>query len=317
MMHASAESDHLERQTSLVECEAHLQRFTAFDTAIHSLADVYDTARSARWHARHLASATGDSNPISAEVLQKLARQFNDAANRLLVAARVSERTYAVRRKAIREARYTAGNFRAEWAASCGDERNTAALTTMVEEVFNAGRTRAEALRPRVHNKMEHCTSYVPTRTNLALQLIDRLALTAADVFYDLGCGLGKLPLLVTWLTGAMARGVEYQKTYCESATRTARCLGLTRVSFIHADVRKVECLDGTAFYMFDPFRGEVLDAVLAKLHRIADCRSIVVAAAGRTVSDLRRQTWLCEDGAGPLDPYEDWTPSVFRSIGI
>jgi hypothetical protein len=39
--------------------------------------------------------------------------------------------------------------------------------------------------------------------------------ITQADVFFDLGSGLGQVPILVNLLSGAAAKGMEFEPVYC------------------------------------------------------------------------------------------------------
>ncbi|WNG59909.1 class I SAM-dependent methyltransferase [Archangium gephyra] len=101
------------------------------------------------------------------------------------------------------------------------------------------------------------------------------------DTVYDLGCGNGKFAITVAASSSARVKGVEYGQTYVESARRTAERFTLPNLEFIHADVRDVDMSDGTAFYLFFPFWGEVAKAVARVLGGIARTRDITVYASG------------------------------------
>ncbi|HEX5754609.1 MAG TPA: methyltransferase domain-containing protein [Archangium sp.] len=101
------------------------------------------------------------------------------------------------------------------------------------------------------------------------------------DTVYDLGCGNGKFAITVAASSAARVKGVEYGQTYVESARRTAERFALPNLEFIHADVRDVDLSDGTAFYLFFPFWGEVAHAVARVLGGIARNRDITVYASG------------------------------------
>ncbi|MFE8596396.1 class I SAM-dependent methyltransferase [Archangium violaceum] len=101
------------------------------------------------------------------------------------------------------------------------------------------------------------------------------------DTVYDLGCGNGKVAITVAASSSARVKGVEYGQTYVESARRTAKRFALPNLEFIHADVRDVDMSDGTAFYLYFPFWGEVAKAVARVLGGIARTRDITVYASG------------------------------------
>jgi len=61
--------------------------------------------------------------------------------------------------------------------------------------------------------EMVHCE---PTPARAILDLTDRVAFTAQDMFYDIGSGLGQVVMLVHLLTGVPARGIEFDPGYCE-----------------------------------------------------------------------------------------------------
>lgn len=137
---------------------------------------------------------------------------------------------------------------------------------------------------------------------------------TAADTFVDLGSGTGKAVMLARVLTGAAARGVEIQGELVEQATGAAARAAID-VTFTHADVREAELGDGTVFFLFTPFVGAALEAVLARLKRVAERRAIVVCALGCELG--RNAPWLVrrEGDSFWLDVYDgDLSPGAPRT---
>jgi 23S rRNA (uracil1939-C5)-methyltransferase len=117
-----------------------------------------------------------------------------------------------------------------------------------------------------------------------ALRISDFLSIThpgQGDTVYDLGCGNGKFAITVAASAASRVKGVEYSQTYVESARRNSERFALPNLEFIHADVRDVDLSDGTAFYLFFPFWGEVAHAVARKLGDVARARAITVYASG------------------------------------
>ena len=134
---------------------------------------------------------------------------------------------------------------------------------------------------------------YVPTPARAIFTLLAHVNLHAQDVFYDLGAGLGRLPLLVGLLTSAQARGIEIEPAYCHFAQQRAQRLNLSQVSFINQDARDADYTDGTLFFMYTPFTGRLLQQVLDKLGDEARTRHITLAAYGPCTLHVERQRWL------------------------
>ena len=63
---------------------------------------------------------------------------------------------------------------------------------------------------------------YQPTPGRIIFELVERAALQKHDTFYDLGSGLGQVVILVSLLSGARAKGIEFDPAYCEYARRCA-----------------------------------------------------------------------------------------------
>ncbi|WP_147444681.1 methyltransferase domain-containing protein, partial [Corallococcus sp. CA053C] len=117
-----------------------------------------------------------------------------------------------------------------------------------------------------------------------AQRISDFLSVTSPglrDTVYDLGCGNGKFAITVAASSAARVKGVEFGQTYVESARRNGERFALPNLEFIHADVRDVDLSDGTAFYLYFPFWGEVAHAVARTLGDVARARDITVYASG------------------------------------
>jgi hypothetical protein len=134
---------------------------------------------------------------------------------------------------------------------------------------------------------------YQPTPARITLKLIDELHMTSDDVFYDLGSGLGHVPILVNVLTGITTRGIELEASYVRYAGECLKKLGLSNVEFIQADARDADYADGTVFYLYTPFQGEMLRQVLAKLTAQAERRHIKVCTYGPCTLQVSKQNWL------------------------
>ena len=145
---------------------------------------------------------------------------------------------------------------------------------------------------------------YQPTPASVILEMIDQVNFSEQDVFYDLGSGLGLLTGLVNLLTGVCCIGVEYQPVYCEYASQRAEELRLRNIRFINGDARDVNYADGTVFFMFNPFGGDIFDPVLEKLHREAQKRKIIICSYGASTPELANLPWLQVKDQNTLDEF-------------
>lgn len=121
------------------------------------------------------------------------------------------------------------------------------------------------------------------------LAVLDAVPVTADDQFVDLGSGLGRVVMLASLLTGARAHGIEIQGSLVEHARRCAAKLGLSAVTFDHANAEEVE-LDGSVFFLYAPFNGAMLRRVLARIDAVARRRALVVCTVDFELHDV---PWL------------------------
>ncbi len=137
-----------------------------------------------------------------------------------------------------------------------------------------------------------------PTPASVVLELVDHLPLTRRDTLVDLGAGLGKMLILAHLLTGARGIGIEIEPAYCALARGAARRMGI-HLTMIEGDARTAPLDEGDVYYMFTPFTGHVLEAVLTRLYKEARMRPILIASYGTTTLALAQESWLC-----PLDSH-------------
>ena len=134
---------------------------------------------------------------------------------------------------------------------------------------------------------------YQPTPVRHILHLIGASALSAADVFVDIGSGLGHVPLLVSMLAGVESLGIEVEAAYVASAQECAQRLRKSRVHFIHGDARTTDLSVGTVFYLYSPFTGSILTDVLDRLRTESTVRPIRICTLGPCTSTVARESWL------------------------
>lgn len=160
-------------------------------------------------------------------------------------------------------------------------------------DVLVNGLLKVEACSTTTQSPGPDMIHYQPTPARVVLDLLDHAGLQPDDVVYDLGSGLGQVVILVNLLSGVRAKGVEIEPALCRCAQDCAQQLGSLNVDFINADARAVDYADGTVFYMFRPFKGAVLQAVLEKLRREAQKRPLKLCTYGAGTPDVARLPWM------------------------
>jgi histone methylation protein DOT1 len=153
--------------------------------------------------------------------------------------------------------------------------------------------------------------AYQPTPARVILEIVKQTNLSPPDIFVDIGSGLGVVPTLVSLLSGAAAIGIEVQPSYCRYAEECVRRLNLSNVRFICQDARHADFSVGTVFYMYTPFKGEMLQQVLERLHAEGLRRKIRLCTYGPILSEAVQQPGL---PAFERSPPAQGPIAVFRS---
>lgn len=152
---------------------------------------------------------------------------------------------------------------------------------------------------------------YQPTPARIVLEMLDQVELHPQDVFFDIGSGLGQVCMLVRLLGGIRVRGIEVEAAYCDYARRCAKRLNLAQVEFINADARAADYSTGSIFFMYSPFKGQMLARVLEMLGLEARKRVIRLYTFGPCTAQVTQESWLERlDGQGERED----RLAVFRS---
>ena len=153
---------------------------------------------------------------------------------------------------------------------------------------------------------------YQKTPARVVFELVGKSHFMKEDVFVDLGSGLGQVAILVNLLTGITVMGIEFEPAFCNYAKGCAAGFNLANVTFINVDARKADYSEGTIFFMFTPFRGEMIQEVLEILRREALLRKIKIITYGPCTAHVALQNWL--HSASPIDD-NIYKPGVFTSL--
>ena len=138
------------------------------------------------------------------------------------------------------------------------------------------------------------CVPYLPCGVEALIEIVDRAQIGPEDVFVDVGAGVGRAMALVHLLTGAAATGIEIQAPLVDAARALARTVS-PRISSLHGDAAEVVggIADGTVYFLYCPFGGERLRAVLAALEAISRARPFRVCCVDLPLPEL---DWLDPD---------------------
>ncbi len=154
---------------------------------------------------------------------------------------------------------------------------------------------------------------YESTPVSALLELVDRVPLTRADRFVDIGSGLGQVVLLVHLLTGVEAIGLEVMPAFVEQARRDAATLGIDGVTFRQGDARTADLCAGTVYFLFSPFRGQMLQTALDRLRREATARRLTICSFGPCTEQIAAEMWLTLQEA---EMNHEFRLAIFHSRG-
>ncbi len=146
-----------------------------------------------------------------------------------------------------------------------------------------------EAPPPDVPDLPRGSVPYLPCGVDEIVAMVREVPMRREDDIVDLGSGLGRVLILAHLLSGARARGIEIQEPLVRSAKARCAALALDAVSFVQANAALAE-LEGSVFFLYAPFNGQMLAQVLARLEAVARRRSIVLCTVGLEFRDV---PWL------------------------
>lgn len=284
MVHETVQAIHadlqaLERQQAALAVEAHfLARTHALDMLTHRVLVPIE-------HVQHAYGAH--------DYLARLHHRATHLRQRL---AAVNAQLFRRLQAELAASHATGPTLRQMIAAHVGDDVSDPAqewLDTDDLDVFVNGVLDIDEAPVKTRDLQPGMIGYYPTPARVVLALIKYARMRAQDVFYDLGSGLGRVAMLVGLLTQAQVRGIEFDPAYCAYAQQRADGLHLSRVRFLNVDAREADYRGGTVFFLYTPFTGHLLQAVLDRLHAEARTRPITLAAYGGCTRDVARQPWV------------------------
>lgn len=128
------------------------------------------------------------------------------------------------------------------------------------------------------------------------------------DVFYDIGCGMGRILCVAALRPVRKCVGVELLEPLCEIARQNANSLRRRKapIQIVRGDAATVDLSDGTIYFMFNPFGPDTLrdtlENIRCSLSRSPRAIKIVYYHAKHQCV-LQDQNWLAKvqefDGFG------------------
>jgi len=146
---------------------------------------------------------------------------------------------------------------------------------------------------------------YQKTPARVVFELVEKSHFRKEDVFFDVGSGLGQVAILVNLLTGITTKGVEFEPAFCAYARDCAAELNLSNVTFINVDALKADYSEGTLFFMYTPFKGEILREVLVLLRKESLGRKIKIITYGPCTEQVALESWLKMESPAENNTYK------------
>jgi len=172
-------------------------------------------------------------------------------------------------------------------------------------DVFINGLFQFQTMPEQTKDLEPEMVYFQKTPARFVFELVERSHFLKEDVFFDLGSGLGQVAILVNLLAGIAVKGVEFEPAFCDYARDSAAELNLSNVTFLNVDARKADYSEGTIFFMFTPFKGEILQEVLAILRKESLLRKIKIITYGPCTAQVALQSWLDVANPGGNDIYK------------
>ncbi len=101
-------------------------------------------------------------------------------------------------------------------------------------------------------------------------RVIQRLELCPSDVFYDIGCGKGRVVCEVARRRLHGVVGVELQEELCSFARQNAASLRgrMSPIGILCADAASADISGGTVYFMYNPFGEATMRDVLINMEK-------------------------------------------------
>ena len=107
---------------------------------------------------------------------------------------------------------------------------------------------------------------YEPTPYPVLVRLAESGYISRESCLLDYGCGKGRACLLLSYLTGCRATGIDYQEELIRAARKNLSSCGTDMVTFLHRKAEEYQITDEDTFFFFNPFSELILKKVLDEI---------------------------------------------------
>jgi precorrin-6B methylase 2 len=138
---------------------------------------------------------------------------------------------------------------------------------------------------------------YEPAKYGTLRILRRRIPVTPSDVFYDIGCGKGRVTCMFAHEHMQRVIGIEYLPELAAIAQRNADATSSrTPIEIRQGDAGAQDYSDGTIFFLYNPFGADTMHRMLAQIHEslLTRPRSIRLIYMNDSLRAIFEQTtWL------------------------
>ena len=163
-------------------------------------------------------------------------------------------------------------------------------------------------------------TIYAPLKYSELLKMIEYLKVKESDIFFDLGCGSGRVIFALACHKIKKAIGVELRKTLVDRALTNQQAFSgdSSKVSIIHQDVATLELSDGTIIYTMGSLgwktTEKMLESLKDDLQKNPRRIRVIVYELDRAHVIYERCDWLNHNDSINDTVLEVWENSQYRN---
>lgn len=117
---------------------------------------------------------------------------------------------------------------------------------------------------------------FVPTRHKNVYNIFKKIKIKKKDVFYDLGCGDGRLVFYITKTYGIKAVGVELNPLLYAYQLIKKKLTKNKLTQFYHKDIFKINFEQATIVYLF--LFPEIVDRLVPKLIKQCNKNTLIIS---------------------------------------
>lgn len=141
-----------------------------------------------------------------------------------------------------------------------------------------------------IDNKKE-MLGYQPTPIKVIQQILKNMPLWSDDIFYDIWSWFWRTGFFCEIYSWLQNKSVEYNERHCSFWNWIINRLKLKKSDIINKDAKEVDYSDGTIFYIFNSFVGDLFDNVMHKLEHVAKQKKIIIC--GFYTPKINESDWL------------------------